>query len=125
MGAICSSSGPIRVSDQKDDEIVPQHLPLAALKQELLESLNMTDDHPAAPFVTYRFFNAFRLSKEVVFNIQRGRQQQLRQIYRKAREVFHGHAYFKMEKQVLALPVSHWMPKSDESGDDENEKMDQ
>ena len=65
-----TNSVPTAVTEKREDEVHPQFLPLAALKQDMLEALNMNEEHYYAPFVNYRFKNSFRVSKETIFNIE-------------------------------------------------------
>ena len=63
--------------------------------------MNIDDDHFFAPFVTYRFVNSARLTKEVIYNIEQLRKQQLLQVYKRAHQQFPDDPFFQFEKQVL------------------------
>ena len=58
-----------------------QYVPLYILKKNLMEELNIDDEHFFKVFVTYRFKNSNRNTDEIAYNIKQLRRKEIGQFY--------------------------------------------
>ena len=70
----CSSGKPHHhhKAEKEFEQLMP-YTPLFELKRNLLEELNMSDNHFFSSFVTLRFHNSLRRNPEIKINIDRVR----------------------------------------------------